>query len=88
MTTTDDTRPRRVVTVGTTWAVAYAHAKRDETDICQGSTYADDWETTAAQIVAVPLMLEALRAVVADGDMPHGLRTLAKRALKKAQAAE
>jgi hypothetical protein len=83
MTTTDDARPRRVVTVGNMWAVAYARAKRGEEDLCQGSILAEGWEAVAAQIVAVPFMLEVLRAV-AEESPDLRLKRLAERALKKA----
>jgi hypothetical protein len=78
-----ETRPRRVLQVGTQWGVSYKNAKRGDDDLCMGSIYFDGWETVAAQIVAVPDMLAVLRICAAVSDEPD-LRRAAKAALKKA----
>jgi hypothetical protein len=85
---TDDTRPRKLLqaaAAGGQWGIVYKNAKRDEDDLCMGSKLVDGWEAIAAQIVAVPDMLAALREVEKDSD-DSNLRRLARAALRKAGA--
>jgi hypothetical protein len=83
MTNDAETRPRKLLAGRVQWGVAYKDAARGDEDLCMGTVHMEGWEQITAQIVAVPLMLEALRRVANESADPS-LKALAKRALKAA----
>jgi hypothetical protein len=75
-----DTRTRRVLISGGEWSVALKAAKPHDAPLCSGPTDTPRWQAIAKEVVAVPDMVVALRAVLRESDDPH-LRHLARNAL-------
>lgn len=76
--------PWKIVTAGTQWGCARKGQTRNDTDVCHGSTFDDNWRDDAALIQAAPKMLVALQEALAELLRTGGETRAVKEAIKAA----
>lgn len=77
-------RPWKIVVAGTMWGIAFKGMDpRSDTDVCQGTTYDENWRDIANLIVASPDLFEAAKAVLEKPDDKDALASL-RKAYRKA----